>query len=432
MSYPRYQEYIKSGVEWLGETPSTWTIKRVGYFFNERREKVSDKDFQPLSVTKNGIVPQLESAAKSDDGDNRKKVCIGDFVINSRSDRKGSSGASVLDGSVSLINTVIVPNENIDIKFAHNLFRSTAFQEEYYRYGKGIVADLWSTNYSEMKNISIPIPSLKEQRIIADFLENETSKIDYLVAEQEKLIELLKEKRQTVISKAVTKGINPKVKMKDSGVAWLGEVPEHWEVTKIKYIATASNGLTYSPDDLVDSDDGVLVLRSSNIQQGKISLEDNVYVKMNIPSKSVVKSGDILICSRNGSRALIGKNALIPDSLNGVAYGAFMMLLRSDISRYIYWILNSFIFEFQSSLFLTSTINQLTVSDLYGFEVPIPPKSEQGEIIKYLQNTNEKLNSLIDNATKSVALLQERRSALISAAVTGQIDVRNYQPKEVA
>jgi type I restriction enzyme S subunit len=139
MSFQRYQKYKKSGVEWLGDTPSTWTIKRLGYFFDERREKVSDKDFQPLSVTKNGIVPQLETAAKSDDGDNRKKVCSGDFVINSRSDRKGSSGASPLSGSVSLINTVIVPKKNIDVEFAHYLFRSTSFQEEYYRYPRCVL-----------------------------------------------------------------------------------------------------------------------------------------------------------------------------------------------------------------------------------------------------------------------------------------------------
>ena len=122
-------------------------------YFKERREKVSDKDFPALSVTKNGIVPQLDTAAKTDDGVNRKKVCQGDFVINSRSDRKGSSGASELHGSVSLINTVLRPQERVYTPFVHHLLRCQPFQEEFYRNGKGIVADLWSTNYSEMRDI---------------------------------------------------------------------------------------------------------------------------------------------------------------------------------------------------------------------------------------------------------------------------------------
>jgi type I restriction enzyme S subunit len=141
MSFPLYESYKDSGVEWLGEVPEHWAVKRLGFYFNERREKVSDKVFEPLSVTKNGILPQLETAAKTDDGDNRKKVCSGDFVINSRSDRKGSSGLAKQDGSVSLINTVLAPYSEIDGHFAHHLFRSVLFQEEFYRYGKGIVAD---------------------------------------------------------------------------------------------------------------------------------------------------------------------------------------------------------------------------------------------------------------------------------------------------
>jgi type I restriction enzyme, S subunit len=232
MSFPRYPRYKDSGVEWLGEVPGHWDIKRIGYYFTERREKVSDKDFKALSVTKNGIVPQLDTAAKSDDGDNRKKVCKGDFVINSRSDRKGSSGASELDGSVSLICTVLRPQEQVHTPYVHHLLRSQPFQEEFYRYGKGIVADLWSTNYSEMRNILLGMPTLPEQTQIAAFLDRETAKIDDLVAQQRRLMDLLKEKRQAVISHAVTQGLNAQAPMKPSGIEWLGDVPAHWRVGK--------------------------------------------------------------------------------------------------------------------------------------------------------------------------------------------------------
>ena len=200
-TYPRYKD---SGVEWLGKVPEHWDVKHLNYYFSERREKVSDSDFQPLSVTKNGVVPQLETAAKTDDGDNRKLVRVGDFVINSRSDRRGSSGLSALDGSVSLINTVLQPYNLIDGRFAHHLLRSYPFQEEFYRYGKGIVADLWSTNYSEMRNISLSLPVLAEQSAIAAFLDRETAKLDTLIAKQEQLIELLLERiaSQQMVSKS--------------------------------------------------------------------------------------------------------------------------------------------------------------------------------------------------------------------------------------
>jgi type I restriction enzyme S subunit len=237
MSFPRYPKYKSSGVEWLGDVPAHWDIKRIGYYFMERREKVSDHDFPPLSVTKNGVVPQLETAAKTDDNDNRKKVLKGDFVINSRSDRNGSAGASDLDGSVSLINTVLRPQEAVHTPFIHHLLRSHPFQQEFYRNGQGIVADLWTTNYSAMREIRLGMPSLPEQTRIAEFLDRETAKIDGLVAEQRRLMELLKEKRQAVISHAVTRGLNPKAPLKPSGIEWLGDVPAHWAVKRIKHIA---------------------------------------------------------------------------------------------------------------------------------------------------------------------------------------------------
>ncbi len=190
--YRAYPEYKDSGVEWLGELPEHWGVKRLGSFFKERRDKVNDKDYPALSVTKQGVVPQLENAAKTDAGDNRKLVLKNDFVINSRSDRKGSSGVSMLNGSVSLISIVMTP-QNIHPAFVHHLLRSYPFQEEFYRFGKGIVADLWSTNSSEMKNILIPNISWREQQKIANFLDHETAKIDTLIEKQQQLIKLLKE-----------------------------------------------------------------------------------------------------------------------------------------------------------------------------------------------------------------------------------------------
>ena len=184
-------------------SPPDWQLCRLGQLFRERKEKGSDKDFPPLSVTKNGIVPQLKTAAKTDNGDNRKIVRVGDYVINSRSDRKGSGGISDHEGSVSLINIVLEPC-NIYPRFAHHLLRSSAFQEEFYRLGHGIVADLWTTRYTDMKNIRLRIPDLDTQGRIADFLDRKTATIDELIKKTDASINLWKEYRAALITAAVT------------------------------------------------------------------------------------------------------------------------------------------------------------------------------------------------------------------------------------
>ena len=211
---------------------------------------------------------------------------------------------------------------------------------------------------------------------------------------------------------------------KDSGVEWLGKVPEHWEVSKLKYVGEAIIGLTYDPKNIVDEQDGILVLRSSNLQNGKISYADNVYINMNIPDKLITKENDILICSRNGSRKLIGKNAKIDKHSVGHSFGAFTTMYRSRYNDFIFYILNSSLFAFQSSRFLTTTINQLTTGTLNDFEIPFPSLSEQQQIVNYLDEKTSKIDILIEKSNKSIELLKEKRTALISAAVTGKIDVR--------
>jgi type I restriction enzyme S subunit len=283
-----------------------------------------------------------------------------------------------------------------------------------------------SINYEQFSALSLPLSSVQEQNVIAAFLDHETAKIDNLIEKQQQLIELLKEKRQAVISHAVTKGLNPDVPMKDSGVEWLGEIPSHWEMKRLGYLGCARNGLTYSPENITDQESGVLVLRSSNIQNASLCFDDNVYVNRSIPEHFLVKENDLLICSRNGSRNLIGKNALISKDAEGMAFGAFMAIFRSQINTYIFWVLNSPLFDYQSGSFLTSTINQLTIGNLNSMEIPVPTFKEQKEIVQYLSEKNHDFIELINKVNNSIALLQERRAALISAAVTGKIDVRDW------
>lgn len=188
--------------------PEHWETKKIGSLFVERKEKVSDKDYPALSVSKIGITPQLETAVKTDNGDNRKKVCKNDFVVNSRSDRKGSCGVSPYTGSVSLINIVLAPRENIEVQYYHYLFRSNDYIEEYYRIGRGIVADLWTTRYSEMRNIFVPFPPLDEQKAIIAYIDEKCQKIDTLMTELQAEIDYMKEYKQRLIADCVTGQVN--------------------------------------------------------------------------------------------------------------------------------------------------------------------------------------------------------------------------------
>lgn len=433
MSLPAHKKYIDSGQEWLGAVPAHWSVKRLGHFFDERREKASDTEFEPLSVTMKGIVPRLETAAKTQDGDNRKKVLKGDFVINSRSDRKGSSGVAPMDGSVSLICIVAKP-KGIEPVYAHHLLRSVPFQEEFYRNGKGIVADLWSTGYSEMKNIVIPVPTADEQQQIACFLDHETAKIDALIAEQQRLIELLKEKRQAVISHSVTKGLNPNAPMKDSGVEWLGEVPAHWRVRRLKNIVTTRGGGTpskevsefwegpipwVSPKDMkseriVDTIDHVSDAAISNsslslIEPGAVL----IVVRGMILLHSVpVAVNDVAVTINQDMKALYANKCITGNYLAGLLRG-----VKSAIFDYV-----------DSSAHGTRKIEWERMEMM---EVPVPPLSEQAAIEEFICKSISSIDLLINESEAAVKLMIERRSALISAAVTGKIDVRNWQPPRV-
>lgn len=205
---------------------------------------------------------------------------------------------------------------------------------------------------------------------------------------------------------------------KTTGLGWLTEIPDHWEVKKLKYLGQAIIGLTYSPDDVVDEGEGTLVLRSSNVQNGKLEFLDNVYVRKSIPLYLKVKDGDILICARNGSRALIGKNAKITKDAEGMTFGAFMSIFRSSYNNYLSHVFASALFEYQSGSFLTATINQLTTSNLNSFEIPLPPQTEQDRIVNFLDHETAKIDNLIEKQQQLIELLKEKRQAVISHAVT--------------
>ena len=205
---------------------------------------------------------------------------------------------------------------------------------------------------------------------------------------------------------------------KDSGIPWLGEVPEHWDVKRLKFLGDIILGLTYSPENITNEDNGTLVLRSSNIQNGKLVFEDNVFVNSDIPQKMITTEQDILICSRNGSRSLIGKCALIEKYGLNQTFGAFMTVFRTPYRKFVYYALNSEIFKSQLGLFLTSTINQLTTQVLGNFNIAFPPRDEQTAIAHYLDTKLGEIDTLIGKQQTLLEKLSEQRTAVITHAVT--------------
>ncbi len=426
--FRKYDRYLETGVSWIGEIPSHWKLVRLGSHFFERRTKVSDKDYAPLSVTKNGIVPQLDDAAKTNDGDNRKLVRKGDFVINSRSDRRGSSGVSPLDGSVSLINIVLQP-KNIDPTYCNYLLKCHSFIEEYYRVGRGIVADLWTTRYDEMRTIMLGLPPLPEQTAIADFLDRKTALIDKAIRIKERQIELLKERRQILIHRAVTRGLDPHVKLKDSGVEWIGEIPEHWEVRRLKYIATSrpSNVDKHSRD----TEPEVLLCNYTDVYSNEFIRNELSFMKSTASKEQIEKfelrKGDIIITKDSETASDIAEPALVIEQLTNVVCGYHLAVIRPFPhmhSPYLFRCFQTKVFNIHFELHSQGiTRVGLSSSDLKSGHFLVPPIDEQMAISHFIDTSNSVIDKSILAFNKQIENLKQYRHTLINSAVTGKIKV---------
>ena len=273
---------------------------------------------------------------------------------------------------------------------------------------------------SEIKNFSLVVPPFAEQTAIADYLDKKCGSIDKVIATQQRRIEMLGELKQSIVTEAVTRGINPNAPLKDSGIDWIGKIPEHWEAIPLKFTGSFGNGLTYHPEDVVESD-GILVLRSSNIHDDVLDFEDTVFVK-SCPEFLMVRPGDIIICSRNGSASLVGKCAMVEEEINAT-FGAFMMRYRPyQNPKFGFYLLQAAL-KMYKGLYSTTTINQLTMGVIAQIHVAVPPIAEQTAIAEYLDRKCARIDSAIAKAKREVELLREFKQSVITEAVTGKIKV---------
>ena len=441
MRVPAYPEYKDSGVTWLGEVPSHWPVQRITNLYREVVEAGND-DLPILSVSIHSGVSDDELAAdeverkvsRSDDRSKYKQVQPNDLVYNMMRAWQGGFGAVQVPGMVSPAYVVARPKGDVPSRYVELLLRTPGAVEEMRRRSRGVTDFRLRLYWDEFKDMRIALPPSAERQNIVAFLDRETAKIDGLVAEQERLIALLKEKRQAVISHAVTKGLNPNAPMKESGIEWLGQTPAHWDVVPLKRVTNefcdGPFGSGLKSEHYVDF--GARVVRLQNIKELGFSDGDSVYVDLDYfyseLTRHAITANDLLIAGLGDDRNLVGRACVAPLDIGvsmvkadcfrfrldtGVAYPPFVAA-QLNVSA-----------SFDAGRLATGTTrSRIPLSTMSNRALALPPRDEQTRISQYCSKFAAVFAALTREAETAITLLQERRAALISAAVTGKIDVR--------
>ncbi|HEN3280041.1 TPA: restriction endonuclease subunit S [Yersinia enterocolitica] len=439
--YKAYPEYKDSGVEWLGDIPVYWGSRPLKFLCTCNDQVISDsteKDYE-LEYVDIGSVSSLQGITKTENmifsnapSRARRLVKDGDVII--------STVRTYLEAIAPIINppnnmvvstgfAVIRPLLNLDKGFAAYCLRASGFIKEVVARSVGVSYP--AINASDLVNIPIPYCSLYEQSRVAAFLDHETAKIDKLIEKQQQLIELLKEKRQAVISHAVTKGLNPDVPMKDSGVEWLGEVPEHWEASRIGWLCNVGNGCTPSRENALFWQNGSYPwLNSSKVNDERVLTADQFVTPKALSECSLpkVRKGSVIMAitgegKTRGTSALMMIDATINQHVAYITPRTTNKILPEFIHL---WLQSKYKQIRTISAGWGSTKAAITCSDVKSYPIPILPIKEQLEIIKAIEKEKNNFSNLLCICEKQIELLQERRTALISAAVTGKIDVRDW------
>ena len=444
--YHTYPEYKDSGVEWLGEIPSHWKVIQSRRLFQQRKERARVQDEQLTASQKYGIISQK----KFMEIENQRVVQVitgseilkhiepNDFVISMRSFQGGLEWCTQR-GCVSSAYVGLIPIKHVKPEFFKYLFKCESYIQAL-QSTSNLVRDGQALRFDNFSQVWLQIVPDTEQQKIANFLDYETAKIDTLIEKQQQLIKLLKEKRQAVISHAVTKGLpsttGANVPMRDSGVEWLGEVPEHWDIWKFSHFSPiVTCGIASTPT-YVEQNEGMPFLSAQNIQDNKLSLHKYNYISHELHNQLTQyrkpERGDLLV-TRVG--AGIGAACVIDIDMEFSIYVSLTHIrVNPEIAN------NKFIMYFFGSDYChylnyqgTVTgggVGNLNVQNVIKYQVPMPSIDEQNKIVDYLEVESNKFNSLIQSVTKSIELAIERRTALISAAVTGKIDVRDWVAPE--
>jgi type I restriction enzyme S subunit len=442
MSFPRYESYKESGVEWLGDVPEHWRVAALERGFDVRLGKMLQSE---SSSPEDELLPYLRAANIHWSGVNVSDIKQMWFSQKERGQLALLPDDLLISEGGDVGRSAFWCGEIDNCHFQNSVNRVRAKEGNSNRYlyywisvikDKGYIDVLCNKSTiahftaEKVQAVPVPFPPSAEQQTIAAFLDRETAKIDALIAEQQRLIELLKEKRQSVISHAVTKGLNPNAPMKDSGIEWLGEVPEHWDVTRLGFLCKKiGSGKTLLGGSETYTDSGVVFIRSQNVYDEGLRLDDVVYISEQTDSEmywSRVISGDILL---NITGASLGRTCLVPDNFEPANVNQHVCIIRfleARLGSYIAMVLKSSCLKAQIDAAQTGAAREgLNFWVISKLTFALPPISEQQTIAAFLERETAKLDTLTTEAKTAITLLQERRTALISAAVTGKIDVRS-------
>jgi len=434
MSFPRYPKYKDSGVAWARQIPDHWGVTRLKNVF-ELMKRVPEEGDDIVTAFRDGEVTlrtnrRVDGFTHAAHEHGYQRVLPDDLVIHAMDAFAGAIGVSDSAGKSTPVYSVCrARSQQTSVHYFGRLLRHMALSDFVQSLAKGIRERSTEFRWKEASQVLLPEPPPAEQISIAAFLDRETTKIDALIAEQQRLIELLQEKRQAVISHAVTKGLNPDAPMKDSGIEWLGQVPEHWDLGALKQF-WGTTDCKHITADFVD--EGFPLASIREVQSRWIDLSnakqttDHFYRQL-IEGGRQPLEGD-LIFSRN---ATVGEVAQVPSDPPAFAMGQDVCLLRRHRTEfsadYLHAVLRSrVVVEQIEQLMIGSTFKRINVEQIRGLLVPMPPSDEQDAIATAISAAANDADRLVTNANTAITLLQERRSALISAAVTGQIDVRGF------
>lgn len=437
--YQAYAEYKRANAEWLGEIPSHWNVFRTKYVYKEVNERSRDGSETLLSVSEYfGVKPRQDNI---DEGEyltraatleGYKKCAVNDFVMNIMLAWKTGHGVTKYDGIVSPAYSVFRNAREISPDYFHYLLRTKLYTTEFKTKSTGVIDSRLRLYPESFGTVELIFPPVWEQKKITEFLDHETAKIDRLIEKQQQLIELLKEKRQAVISHAVTKGLDPTVKMKGSGVEWLGEVPEHWVVRRLKHTSHIQSGIPKGKDLTGKQTISVPMLRVANVQDGYLDLRDvhEILIEPELLQRYSLKHGDVLM-NEGGDNDKLGRGAVWESAIDPCIHQNHVFAIRpySIEPGWLDLLTRASYAKFYFFRVAKQSTNLASISSTNIGETPllIPPESERKAIMEYVDLKSQAFEKLESKCAEQVVILQERRTALISAAVTGKIDVRNWR-----
>ncbi|MBN6521235.1 restriction endonuclease subunit S [Acinetobacter pittii] len=429
--YQKYAEYKDSEIVWMGNVPSHWTSERFKWLLAEKL-KTSNCDLPAGSISFGEVVYKNEDNLSPDTKASYQEVLKDEFLINPLNlnyDLKSLRTAlSKINVVVSTGYIVLHCNKSLDKKYVRWLLHE--FDVSHMKtLGAGVRQ---TVNFSDIANSYFYLPTNIEQKQIAHFLDHETAKIDSLIAKQEKLIELLKEKRQAVISYAVTEGLDPNVAMKDSGVEWLGEVPEHWRVCRLKHVGYIQSGIAKGKDLKDKISISVPMLRVANVQDGYLNLDEvhQIDIEPEQLERYLLQNGDVLM-NEGGDNDKLGRGAVWRNEIKNCIHQNHVFAIRTTLiePEWLDILTRASYAKFHFFRQSKQSTNLASISATNIKETPIlvPPKNEREQILSYLNKQFDRFSKLENRCYQQIELLKERRTALISSAVTGKIDVRHWQ-----